>query len=77
MTKKASQISIQIVLSVIGAAVALIPTWLYMLAKALLTPEGFWQNLLLLGVGIWALDGLQILLLCGLVYWLYFVWTDF
>ena len=64
--EKAYRVSIQIVFSVVGTVVALIPTGLYLLAKALLTPEGFWQNLLLLGVGIWALGGLQIILLVGL-----------
>lgn len=67
---------IQIALSIAGIVIAFIPTGLYLLARYLLAPEGFWQNLLLLGVGAWLLGGLQIMLLIGLVYWLYLVWTD-
>ena len=48
--------------TIIGFVVALIPTWFYILAKVLLAPQGFWQNFLLLGVGLFFLGGLQLVL---------------
>lgn len=42
--------------------VTLIPTWVFLLAKNLLDPQGFWQNFFLLGFGVWLLGGLQIFL---------------
>lgn len=41
---------------------ALLPTWIYLLIKHFLSPEGFWQNVLLLGVSLWFLGFIQLVL---------------
>ena len=47
--------------------VALTPTWLYLGIRFLLGPEGFWQNLVLFGIGALILGSLQfVLFLFGL-----------
>jgi len=51
------------VFTLIGLAVASIPTWIFVAARAFLEPVGFIQNLLLGVVGVWALGGLQLLFL--------------
>ena len=61
---------IKIVLTVVSLAIALTPCWLYLAAKFLLAPEGFWQNLLLLGVGTYFLGFIQLILI---ILWLTFV----
>lgn len=43
--------------------VTLIPTLIYVSVRFLLEPEGFWQNFILLGIGVWILGGMQVLLL--------------
>lgn len=48
---------------------ALAPTWLYFLIKWAASPEGFWQNIVLLGIGLWFLGGIQVILL--------FLWIGF
>lgn len=40
----------------------LIPIELFFLAKSVLRPEGFWQNFVLYGAGVWFLGGAQILM---------------
>lgn len=46
---------------VVGAM--LIPTWIYLLARWVTNPEGFWQNFILLGAGVWFLGLFQVVLL--------------
>ena len=57
-------------LGLIALVLALIPTWLWLFAYKLFSPEGFWQNLVLFGVGVWLLGGLQIFLL---IFWVIFI----
>jgi len=40
---------------------AFMPTFIFLLIKALLDPTGFWQNLFTFGIGVWLLGGLQII----------------
>lgn len=60
---------------VLGIAVAGIPTWLYLGTKYALQPEGFWQNLLVLGVGVWFLGAFQVLLIFAFLWWTFQVIT--
>ena len=47
---------------------ALIPLWIYLLARTFLEPHGFWQEVFLAGVGIYILGASQIFfLIAGLV----------
>lgn len=39
-----------------------IPTWLYLLARWFLEPHGFFQELLLFGLGLYVLAGIQFFL---------------
>ena len=41
--------------------VTLIPTWLFLLIRHFTDPNGFWQNLVLVGLGMWFLGGIQII----------------
>ena len=43
--------------------VTLIPTWLFLLIRHFTDPNGFWQNLVLVGLGMWFLGGIQIILM--------------
>ncbi len=54
--------------------VALIPTWLYILARVVFSPEGFWQQLVLGTVFIFLLGGFQLTLLILFIVWLTAVW---
>jgi hypothetical protein len=44
---------------------ALIPTWIFLGVKSFANPEGFWQNIVLLGVGVWVLGGIQMVFVIG------------
>jgi hypothetical protein len=64
------------ILSLIAAAICLWPVWLWLLAKSLLSPHGFWQEFFLLGVGVWFLGGAQVVFLIILIIVLFFIWAD-
>jgi hypothetical protein len=44
-------------------AVALIPFWFWLLCYAVLSPDGFWQKLVVYGVGLYFLGVIQFVLL--------------
>ena len=52
------------------------PIWIYLLVKYLLSPEGFWQNLVLFGLGVWFLGIIQVVLWVVLVFLLIGIWTE-
>ena len=52
----------------ISFIIALIPTLLYMSLKFMLSPHGFWQNILLLGVSFYFLGAIQVICL---VLWIF------
>lgn len=54
---------------IVTLAIALLPTWIYLLIKFFLSPQGFWQNAFLLGVSVWLLGGLQVVIF---ILWLIF-----
>ena len=41
--------------------VALLPIWFFLITRYLMSPEGFWQNLLLFGVAGLFLWGIQVI----------------
>jgi hypothetical protein len=47
-----------------------IPLWIYLFLRFIFNPEGFWQNFVLFGVGLYIFGGLQIILI---VVWLLFL----
>lgn len=52
-----------------------IPLWIYLLADAVLSPEGFWQNLVLMGVGLYFLWFVQAILIIAFFALLVVIWT--
>jgi len=41
---------------------SLVPTWIFLAARSLLNPQGFWQNFVVAGFGVWVLGAMQIVL---------------
>lgn len=60
------------IISVIG----FMPVELYLLVKYFLSPEGFWQNLVLLGIGVWFLGVIQAILFILWVLLLFVLWRN-
>jgi hypothetical protein len=60
----------------IGAVVCFIPLWVYLAARWLLAPQGFWQEFFLLGVGMWILGTFQIAGVILFVLWAWIVLDD-
>jgi hypothetical protein len=56
------KILIKTSLSLLVLILCLIPTWIYLLADTLFEPNGFWQNLVLFGIGLYFLGALQLVL---------------
>lgn len=54
-----------ICLAIMG--IGLTPTWLFIFARSALSPEGFWQQFLFYGLGVYLLGGFQIILFVGSV----------
>lgn len=52
-----------ILYSVLSLVAAFIPLWIFLFFRFLLQPNGFWQNLLIYGLGIYLLGFFQIFLL--------------
>jgi hypothetical protein len=65
----------QTVFSIIALALAGIPTYIFLVAKGALNPEGFWQTFIVLGVGLWLLGGLQFMLFVGAIVFIAYIWT--
>ncbi len=66
----------KILFSAITFVAALVPLWLFVVARCLLAPQGFWQNLALTGAGVVILGGFQITFL---IFWIvvsFHIWTD-
>ncbi len=57
-------------------AVALIPVWLYVGARSLLAPHGFFEELFVFGVGVWLLGVFQLALLVIGIFATFALWTD-
>ena len=62
--------------SSIAVVLVHMPIWIYLLVKYLLSPEGFWQNLVLLGLGVWLLGIIQVALWVILLFLLIGIWAD-
>lgn len=60
--------------SLCATALFLIPFWIWLSAWYLMTPEGFWQKALLVGVGLWFLGFFQLICLIFLSVVLVIVW---
>jgi len=56
-------IGTKIILTLGSLLVALIPLWFFLLVENLLSPEGFWQNFVVYGLGIYFLGIIQLVFL--------------
>lgn len=65
----------RLMLSAVCIVLALVPTWFFLVARSLLSPEGFWQEVFVFGVGLYFLGGLQIFLAIALLFVLAAIWT--
>lgn len=64
----------KIIASLTVILLALIPTWIYLLAKLILSPQGFWQGMAVFALGVITLGELQIVLLIIMVILLLAIW---
>lgn len=62
--------------SIIVIIIAPIPTLIYLAVRFLLSPEGYWQEIILLGIGVWVLGFIQIILIIILLVALYYIWIE-
>lgn len=69
------QFLVKLTVSLIATVIALIPVWIYLLAKWVFAPEGFWQNFFLSGVGVWLLGSVQVILLVILLIVFFAIWS--
>lgn len=66
----------KLVSTVLITVVAFTPTWLFLIVRSILEPEGFMQNFLVFGLGVYILGGLQLMLVFLFLYFLITeVWT--
>lgn len=57
--------------------VALVPIWFYLCLRLVLQPTGFWQNVVLIGLGSYFLFGIQLVML-GVGTWVILsLWTNY
>lgn len=61
----------------IATAIAAIPTMIFLAAKHSLAPTGFWERLIVYGLGFYFLAGIQLVLLILLIGLLATVWIAF
>lgn len=71
-----SELFVRVFRSLIAIVVCAWPIELYFVLRHVASPDGFWQELLLAGFGIWVLGGLQLGFLIIAVVWLLLVWED-
>jgi hypothetical protein len=62
-------------LTVLAMVVLLCPLEFFWVVQHLLAPEGFWQNLVLYGIGFYVMAGLQFVLGVILLVVLYSIWS--
>jgi len=67
---------LKFVLSLLLCGIALTPTWVYLVFKYYLSPEGFWEKLITLGLGISFLGTIQLVLLIVFVAAICRLWTN-
>lgn len=54
---------LKFIFALVALVFALIPMWVYLFATSMMNPEGFWQQLVMAGLALWFLGGLQVALL--------------
>jgi len=72
--KKGGVLLFQWLFTIGAILVALWPVWLFLLAKHMLAPEGFWQKFVVLGAGVWCLGFIQVVMVVLLFVFLAAIW---
>ena len=76
ITSRARDFSTKAFITITCVALASLPLDFYLLLKYSLEPQGFLQNLLVVGIGVYFLGSVQVLLLFLLVIGLVALWAD-
>ena len=63
--------------SIVVTAILYIPAWIYLLAKYVFAPTGFWQNIVLFGLAFWILGFIQFVLFIVWVVSLIYIWIEY
>jgi hypothetical protein len=66
----------KLIISIVAFLLTLVPVWLYLLIRHLFSPEGFWQNFVLMALMILSLWPIQIFLLIVFLKCLTIIWFD-
>ena len=74
--KRVKEKNQKLIFSFLTAIIALIPTLFLIAAYLLLSPEGFWQNFILLGAGVYVLGSVQFFLAIVWAVVLIFTWKS-
>jgi hypothetical protein len=62
--------------SILVAIITFIPTYLITIAWVFLDPTDFWQKLVLTGIGLYLLGGIQLFLFVVSLMGHFFIWTE-
>ena len=65
----------RILATIVGIAIAAIPTLLFFGVRELLSPEGFSQEFFVLGIGIWIFGGMQIVFFFIWLFAMFLTWA--
>lgn len=67
---------LKLLIQVVLVLTAGIPTWLILAGRYLAEPTGFWQNLVVFGIGFYLLGGIQLIFLVGLLGLSFLLWFE-
>lgn len=73
---KLFELFLKLGLSLAALTIAFIPTWIFLIIKYIANPEGFWQKLVLFGLGLWVGGGIQFFLAVLFVVALIVIWKE-
>ena len=65
---------LQIFYTLLAIAIGFIPVWVFLGAKSLLNPTGFWQNIVTYGAAIYFLGFVQFVLFLFFLYFMWVIW---
>ncbi len=63
-------------LQIVSTVVAFLPTIIFFIVKAVVAPNGFWQSIVVYGLGFYVLGGIQFVLFIVWVGVSLTIWTD-
>jgi len=68
----------RLLIQILLLAACLIPTWIFLIVRALLDPgaEGFWAEVVVTGLGLYFLGGVQLVGIVILIAVSVALWTD-